>query len=200
MSRTLLHISLAIFAILFVTGCSGRGRVISEAKMKELYVDMFISDQWLRDNIKERSKADTTLFFDPIFERHGVTFEDYERSLDYYLAKPKTFTEIVTSVAEMLQQEADRLDEIANMNLKIQEERKKLGEYKKVDFDPDKIFRKTSGCMAPVLVEFKEPEPISPIVSGPVAPKKSASINDARRKMSEKARKNRELEKEQLNK
>lgn len=168
--------------------------------MKELYVDMFISDQWLRDNIKERSKADTTLFFDPIFERHGVTFEDYERSVDYYLSKPKTFTEIVTSVAEMLQQEADRLDEIGKMNLKIQEERKKLGEYKNVDFASDKIFRETSGCMAPVLVEFKEPEPISPIVSGPVAPKKSASINDVRRKMSEKARKNRELEKEQLNK
>ena len=63
--------------------CARKGRVLSERKMASLYVDMFLADQWLRNNTELRKTADTTDFFAPVFKKHHCSFEDYDASLRY---------------------------------------------------------------------------------------------------------------------
>lgn len=110
------------FALAF-SSCSKGGRVLSEHKMEMLYTDMFLADQWLRDHPKYRAMADTTLFFDPIFEKHNITFEDYDASLKYYVSKPELLAEItqkasarLSKMADIMSKEVVRLAEIDRTN------------------------------------------------------------------------------------
>ena len=95
----------------------------TDAKWEMLYTDMFLADQWLRDHPKYRAMADTTLFFDPIFEKHNITFEDYDASLKYYVSKPELLAEItqkasarLSKMADIMSKEVERLAEIDRTN------------------------------------------------------------------------------------
>lgn len=109
MRRTLLFL---ILTLLFICGCDRRAKLIPAKKMVDLYVDMFLSDQWLRDHPQMRTAADTSLFFDPIFARHGYIFEDYNYSLEYYSQHPMEFAEITADVNARIEREATRLKRI----------------------------------------------------------------------------------------
>lgn len=102
---------MVLAAALLVAGC-GRAEVIPEKDMTEIYVDMFIADQWLRDHDEEKERADTTLFFDPVFRKYGYTFEDYDKSVSYYVAHPDKFSDITVRVAEELKKRADQMREL----------------------------------------------------------------------------------------
>ena len=119
---TTVALMLLSFALAF-SSCSKGGRVLSEHKMEMLYTDMFLADQWLRDHPKYRAMADTTLFFDPIFEKHNITFEDYDASLKYYVSKPELLAEItqkasarISKMADIMSKEVERLAEIDRTN------------------------------------------------------------------------------------
>lgn len=108
--RRAAHIAMLV---LLATLCAcGRGtRVIPPEKFSRLYFDMFLADQWLRDNSRERPVADTTLFFDPIFRRHHVTFEEYDRSVQYYLDRPEQFEKILSRTGDRLEKEGLRMQQ-----------------------------------------------------------------------------------------
>ena len=119
---TTVALMLLSFALAF-SSCSKGGRVLSEHKMEMLYTDMFLADQWLRDHPKYRAMADTTLFFDPIFEKHNITFEDYDASLKYYVSKPELLAEItqkasarLSKMADIMSKEVERLAVIDRTN------------------------------------------------------------------------------------
>ena len=132
MSRRFGHI-LVVLAAALLTGC-GRPKVIPEDEFVSLYVDMFIADQWLRDHPDEKKVADTTLFFDPLFHEHGYTFEDYDISVSYYVARPDRFSDITTRVA----------DELKRLYSEMQEGEGRRDEddsaYEAVDFRADSLW------------------------------------------------------------
>lgn len=101
---------LAATLCLWACSSSGKGRVIPEDRMVDLYVDMFISDAWLKDNKAAKARADTTLFFDPIFKRHGYTFDDYEKSIQFYSGDMETFSKILDSAARILSAKSTELE------------------------------------------------------------------------------------------
>ena len=86
MGKALRYLFLFLFIAFSICSCS-RSKVLSEKKMEDLYVDMFIADQWLRDHGDCRDKADSSLYYDVVFKKHHCTFEDYDASLKYYLGK-----------------------------------------------------------------------------------------------------------------
>lgn len=134
MPRRCRHIVLVLAAAaLLASGC-GKPKVIPADKLADIYVEMFLADQWLRDNPEERSLADTTLFFDPIFRRHGYSFEDYDRSMQYYTSEPDEFSEVMTQVVDELRKIGQRLD-AAN---KLREET--LADYETEDFEDDSLW------------------------------------------------------------
>ena len=76
--------------------------------------------------------ADTTLFFDPIFHKHGYTFEDYDASVRHYVRDPEKFGEIMERVKELLREQTDIRQSVW--------ERKVDLAYRKVDFFSDSLW------------------------------------------------------------
>lgn len=132
-------ILIALAVVAAVSGCGRRARVIPPARMVDLYVDMFIADQWLRDTPEARGMADSTLFFDPIFRRHGYTFKDYEKSVEYYTFHTEKLSDITTKVSEELKARADYYAALAKEYDEINKENGRLKTYVPVDFENDSL-------------------------------------------------------------
>lgn len=88
-------------------GCGRKGKVIPRAKMAEIYADMFIADQWIRDNPDCRKEADTTLFFEAIFQKYGYTKKDYEASVAEYVKDPTKFAKIFNKAVDIMNKQRD---------------------------------------------------------------------------------------------
>ena len=85
-----------------VVSCGRGGRVIPVRKMERIYREMLLADQWLAENPDKRGIADTTWFYEPIFEKYGFTLSDYQKSVDRYLNDPKRYAEMLGRVEEGL--------------------------------------------------------------------------------------------------
>ncbi len=96
--------------ILALGACSGGARVIPVRKMEKIYREMFLADQWLAENPDKRVAADTSWFYEPIFEKYGFTSDDYRKSVDHYLNDPKRYAEMLSRVVKSLNTEAGALN------------------------------------------------------------------------------------------
>jgi hypothetical protein len=108
---------IALCAVLsFLAGCScGGPKVIPRGKMAEIYADMLVADQWVLDNPGTRSKADTSLVYEPIFNSYGYTTEDYRASVGYYMKDPERYSRILRSTTEILEGKIATLQELKRM-------------------------------------------------------------------------------------
>lgn len=88
--------------------CARRPKTIPQKKMKEIYKEMFLADQWLTDNPDKRAIADTTWFYKPILEKYGYTLDDYYHTVTLYLEDPKRFADMMEEVSDMFSSESDR--------------------------------------------------------------------------------------------
>lgn len=111
MRRALSHI-IPLFILLATAGCSRRASVIPETTMSDIYYDMFCIDQWIQDNSDMKKAADTTLVYEPIFNRYGYTTEDYDASVSYYLARPEKLVKITERTAKRFEKETERLGKL----------------------------------------------------------------------------------------
>lgn len=132
---------------LWACSSSGKGRVIPENRMVDLYVDMFVSDAWLKDNKDAKARADTTLFFDPIFKRHGYTFDDYEKSIQFYSGDMETFSKILDSAARILSARSAELEKKDAAILRARHLEDSLRAHW-VDFVGDSVLLKMKGCLS----------------------------------------------------
>jgi len=98
------HIALLAVILLFAS-CSEKegGEVIPHNDFAKIYADMFISDQWIREHPETMAIADTTLIYEPIFNKYGYTTDDYLKSVDYYLYDPVRFSRILEESVEILE-------------------------------------------------------------------------------------------------
>lgn len=137
--RRHLHILVAFFLLLALSGCRTHGHVIPMNTLSEIYADMLVADEWVRSNDAYRRQADTCLFYDPIFERYGYNFEDYEASVEYYLRDPMRFSKVFRKSVDVLKKRqrvyVDRQNEIkAYMKLWSQ-----IAERPTLDFTGDSL-------------------------------------------------------------
>ena len=147
MARFAKYLLVAWF-ILMCFGSCRRARVISKKDFAAIYAEMFIADQWLKDNPSAKKMADTTLVYDRIFKKYGYTFEDYDKSVNYYLYDPSRYAKILEASSGILEAK------LKELRLKDEEiERYKrihtiLTPYRPVDFwprpklDPRYLFEK----------------------------------------------------------
>lgn len=140
MRKSLACMLLVLLLLPLGVSCKRDAKVIPPKQMSDLYFDLFLADQWLRDNQSYREQADTTLFFDPIFANHGVSFEDYLNSVEYYSADPEAFAAIVQDASDRLEKVSKDLfdllakrTEVANINARNRVR------YVETDFSTDSI-------------------------------------------------------------
>lgn len=138
--RRAVHIAVLAVLLAALCACSHRARVIPADKLARIYYDMFLVDQWIRDNSDVRPVADTTLVFDPIFRRYGYTFEDYDRSVQYYLDRPDDYTKLLSRVEEALRKEGERLQKEADAVTarEVELSRYRRG-FRRTDFSSDSL-------------------------------------------------------------
>lgn len=102
------HIVAFVLLALTVLSC-GKARVISRGKLEDIYVEMFLRDQWLRDNPEIKRTADTLLVYEPIFNRYGYTTDDYLKTVEHYMREPDKYAKILRKSAKKLEKKEKEL-------------------------------------------------------------------------------------------
>ena len=152
------HILLLLTLLATLAGCGRKGRVIPGKKLMKLYTEMYLADQWLRDNPDLRRAADTTLFFDPIFRRHGYTFEDYDRSVHYYLDRPEKYGKLLNKAADRIRKESAELQKVADEEREYRREiEHMLRLYQRQDLSTDSLRWSGPQTLWPVYVSQDAP-------------------------------------------
>lgn len=106
--------NICICAILFLAlfSCGKRARIIPKKEMAKIYAELYIADQWLISHSNYRSQADTSFFYEPIFQKYGYTTEDYRESVYHYLKDAKRYSAILESSADIIKEKLDVLKAI----------------------------------------------------------------------------------------
>lgn len=121
------HILSVMAMLLILAGCScSKAKVIPRGKMAEIYAEMLVMDQWILDNHRVRSQADTSLVYEPIFESYGYTTEDYRASVEHYMKDPERYSRILRRTTEILDGRILELKEIK----KAEDRRKAVKPYR----------------------------------------------------------------------
>lgn len=121
--RARLRMVLPLLAVvLAVASCERGGRVIPVRKMERIYREMLLADQWLAENPDKREMADTTWFYEPIFEKYGFTTKDYQKSVGRYLNDPKRYAEMMRRVEKDLRKELEAINAEIALEDRLQNE------------------------------------------------------------------------------
>ena len=97
-------------AVLLASSCGrDKARVISRSKMSKIYAEMFVMDQWVQNKPGLRTIADTSLVYEPILEKYGFDSDDYQHSVEYYMADPERFSRILRSTVAILEKDLKAL-------------------------------------------------------------------------------------------
>ena len=93
-------------AVLLVSSCGKDGaRVIPRSKLSKIYAEMLVIDQWIQNKPGLRTIADTSLVYEPILEKYGFDSDDYQYSVEYYMADPERFSRILRTTVSILDKE-----------------------------------------------------------------------------------------------
>ena len=125
--KRFLHI---VLVLLLAVACRGP-RVIPKDTMTDIYTDMFLADQMVRDADIPRAQMDTMLLYEAVFEKYGYDTEDYLYSLRYYLKDPERFGKVFENVAKRLEGEVEALKKIVELRNRIASKRE--ADYPLVD-------------------------------------------------------------------
>ena len=106
--KRFLHIVLVLLA---AAACRGP-RVIPKDTLEDIYLDMFLADQMVREENIPRPQMDTMLLYEAVFQKYGYDTDDYLHSVRYYLKDPERFAKVFENVAKRMQDEVDALDKI----------------------------------------------------------------------------------------
>ena len=106
--KRILHIVLVLLA---AAACQGP-RVIPKDNLTDIYTDMFLADQMVREENIPRTQMDTMLLYEAVFEKYGYDTDDYLNSVRFYLKDPERFAKVFENVAKRLEGEVDALDKI----------------------------------------------------------------------------------------
>ena len=122
MRKVFLHISALATVLLLCLACSGdRATVIPRGKLAKIYADMLVTDQWAQSESHLRYTADTSLVYEPIFQKYGYDTDDYIKSVEYYMNDPERFSRILRHTTEILDKRIEHLH-MLKKELRRQEE------------------------------------------------------------------------------
>lgn len=126
-----------------VISCDRSARVIPAGKMEKIYREMLLADQWLAENPEKRTMADTTWFYEPIFEKYGFTLKDYQKSVDRYLNDPKRYAEMLGRVESGLRKDLGALNA-------------KMAQEERLQHEADSIVRAWKSVKAKMFNSFMD--------------------------------------------
>lgn len=111
MKRVLHKILILLAAAVFLASSCGKdkARVIPRSKMSKIYAEMMVMDQWIQNKPGLRTIADTSLVYEPILEKYGYDSDDYQYTVEHYMADPERFSRILRSTVAILDKDLKAL-------------------------------------------------------------------------------------------
>lgn len=106
--KRVLHI---VLLLAVAAACRGP-RVIPRDELTDIYYEMFMADQKIREFGYPSAMIDTMLVYEPIFEKYGYDTDDYLHSMRYYLKDPERFAKVFEEVSKRLSEDAKSLDPV----------------------------------------------------------------------------------------
>ena len=106
--KRILHTVLVLVA---VAACQGP-RVIPKSTLTDIYEDMFLADQIVRERNTPHPQMDTLLVYEAVFNKYGYDTDDYLNSVRHYLKDPERFAKVFEEVARRLDGEVKALDKL----------------------------------------------------------------------------------------
>ena len=104
--KRFLHI---VLVLVTVAACQGP-RVIPKGTLTDIYMDMFLADQLVRERNLPSFKMDSLLVYEAVFNKYGYDTDDYLYSVRHYLKDPERFAKLFEEVAKRLEGEVSALD------------------------------------------------------------------------------------------
>lgn len=135
--KRLLHIFAVVLAVMLLSAACKKegGRIIPRAKMSQIYAEMLLLDQWTVLHAVNSRQTDTSLVYEPIFNRYGYTTEDYQASVTYYMKTTDRFARIMKSTSDLLAKREHELDALVNLEHRRDSLLMVLSKYR-----PEKIY------------------------------------------------------------
>ena len=78
--------------------------------LTDIYMDMFLADQLVRERNLPSFKMDSLLVYEAVFNKYGYDTDDYLYSVRHYLKDPERFAKLFEEVAKRLEGEVSALD------------------------------------------------------------------------------------------
>lgn len=137
--KRILHIVLVLVA---VAACQGP-RIIPKGTLTDIYVEMFLVDQQVREQNIPRTQMDSLLVYEAVFNKYGYNTDDYLNSVRHYLKDPERFAKVFEEVNKRLEGELKALDRQIEYEQNLAN--KRATKYPLVDsllapFSPDAVF------------------------------------------------------------
>ena len=93
---------ISILSAAFFTFSCGEGKnekILSRSEMTDLLADISISEVRLQQYSAKNYNHDTikkqsVLLYREVFKKHNTTYETYQRSVEWYMERPKIFKDI----------------------------------------------------------------------------------------------------------
>lgn len=96
--------------MLLFSGCRPDG-VLSEKEMTDLLADLYLTDGFIEAAGDARQVWDSLDVYGPRLAAHGVSVEEFDASIDYYLRHPKEFADVFEKVQDKLEAEGKLIDD-----------------------------------------------------------------------------------------
>ncbi|MBR6305300.1 MAG: DUF4296 domain-containing protein [Bacteroidales bacterium] len=93
-----------VLVLLAVASCRGP-RTIPRDTLGEIFYDMFLQDQQIRNDISLKRIADTSLVYEGIFREYGYSTDDYLYTMDKYIRDPAKLSKVFEKVGDRLDKE-----------------------------------------------------------------------------------------------
>jgi hypothetical protein len=106
--RRALHIVLVLLA---AAACQGP-RIIPKGTLTDIYEDMFLADQMVREENMQREDLDSLLLYEAVFEKYGYDTDDYLYTVRHNLRDPERFSKVFEAVAKRLEGKIADLDKV----------------------------------------------------------------------------------------
>lgn len=94
-----------VLCLLVAASCTGP-RTIPRDTLGDIFGDMFLQDQQIKNDVSLRRIADTSLVYEGIFESYGYSTDDYLFTINKYIREPEKLSKVFAKVSERLSKEA----------------------------------------------------------------------------------------------
>ena len=117
--KRFLHI---VLVLVTVAACQNP-RIIPKDTLTDIYEDMFLADQLVRERNLPQPQMDTLLVYEAVFNKYGYNTDDYLNSVRYYLKDPERFAKVFDEVNRRLESKVKELDRLIEFRQRLDERR-----------------------------------------------------------------------------